>query len=312
MALGGYNLLGIVVVAVLIFCFVLSLYFYSQFFQVVSYKIRIVLKNTVTKGADFKSLYYPLREEVTQTPLYQSLEKVYKREVVKRKNFYFKNVFLLLVERFHRPFYLPFRNKTLEKLVLLRPPTSFYWMTYLTNLIFLWSLAILIVGGQRNQGSEVTVGQAIGWSVLVGMIGGLLTFIVTYFAHRYYAKEVRSVFVQEIQEEQERVFRTAFVGELINLTDEQNANGFNEKESVDTDHENENQNQTQVSIVKKMLNLPSKGWKERDDYRIQKFLTKKPERGDKSVLQLHSKQLNLYEECRALQMMAYYKPKKYV
>ena len=136
-----------------------------------------MLKNTVTKGADFKSLYFGLREEVNQTELYSNLEKVYRREVIKRKNFYFKNILVLMIERFHRPFYLPFRNKVIEKLILLRPPTSFYWMSYLSNLIFLWSIAILIVGTQSNSGTEVSVGGAMGWSILVACLGSLITFI---------------------------------------------------------------------------------------------------------------------------------------
>lgn len=136
-----------------------------------------MLKNTVKKGSNFKSLYFPLREEVKKTQLYTCLEKVYRREVIKRKNFYFKNILVLMIERFHRPFYLPFRNKVIEKLILLRPPTSFYWMSYLANLIFIWSLAILIVGAQSNSGTEVSIGQAIGWSVLVACLGSLITFI---------------------------------------------------------------------------------------------------------------------------------------
>jgi hypothetical protein len=80
--------------------------------------------------------------------------------VIKRKNFYFKNIILLMMERFHRPFYYLFQNKVLDSLILLRPPTSFFYMTYVANLIVLWSLAILIVGGQSNNGVEVSVGQA--------------------------------------------------------------------------------------------------------------------------------------------------------
>lgn len=167
MSIGPFNLLGIVIVAVLISLFLIALYYYTQFFQIISFKIRIVLKNTVTKGADFKSLYFPLRDEVSKTEMYETLEVTYRREVMKRKNFYFKNIFVLMVERFHRPFYLPFRNKIIDKLILLRPPTSFFWMSYLTNFIFLWSLAILIVGAQSNNGKEVTVKAAFGWSILV-------------------------------------------------------------------------------------------------------------------------------------------------
>jgi hypothetical protein len=63
MSIGGFNLLGIFIVIVLIALFIGSLYFYSKFLQTITFKIRIVLKNTVSKGADFKSLYYPLRDD---------------------------------------------------------------------------------------------------------------------------------------------------------------------------------------------------------------------------------------------------------
>lgn len=205
-----------------------------------------------------------------------------------------------MIERFHRPFYLPFRNKVIDKLILLRPPTSFYWMTYLSNLIFLWSIAILIVGGESNQGVEVSIGQAFGWSILVACFGSLITFIVTYFAHRYYAKEVKRVFYSEIEEEQERVFRTAFIGELINIQrDEKEDVDKDEQESQATEHEN----QTQISIMKKFLNLPAKGWKERDEYREGIIAKKKNPLKEYSIMKLHSKRLNVLEECRAMQML---------
>lgn len=106
MAIGGFNLLGIVITGVLILLFLVAFYFYTQFFQIISYKIRIILKNTVSRGADFKSLYFPLQEDASKTEMYNKLETVYKREVIKRKNFYFKNIFFLMIERFHHLFYL--------------------------------------------------------------------------------------------------------------------------------------------------------------------------------------------------------------
>ena len=126
------------------------------------------MRNTASKGADFKNLYFPLRNEESKTELYENLEKVYRREVVRRKNFQFKNVFFLLLERFHHIMYLPFRNKVLEKLILLRPPTSFFYIMNLCNFIFLWSIAILITGAQYDNGIELSIVQAIMWSIIVG------------------------------------------------------------------------------------------------------------------------------------------------
>jgi hypothetical protein len=135
--------------------------------------------------------------------------------------------------------------------------------------------------------------------VLVGCLGSLITFIVTYLAHRYYAIEVRNVFFTELEEEQERIFRTAEVGELINIHDEEEQKQENKKGIALTECEN----QTEASGVTKKQKDIEFGWKFRDIYR-QKILTKKDPYKKKSILQMHSKRLNLYEECRALQIAA--------
>lgn len=288
----------------LIGLFLIALYFYSKFFTIISYKIRIVLKNTVSKGADFKNLYYGGLGEYSKTEMYTNLEIAYRKEVLKRKNFYFKNIFVLMVERFHRPFYLPFRNKVIDKLVLLRPPTSFFYMTYLSNLIFLWSLAIIIVGGQSNAGDEVTVSTAFGWSILVGCLGSLITFIVTFLKHRLYAKEIKRIFLIELEEEQERVFRTAFVGELINIQNDDEHLDRRPLKSTRLDESGDNDNQTEISTARRFLTVPEKGWKDREDYRLKVINEKKYNKKDRSILQVRTKRLNVLEECRALKIIA--------
>lgn len=117
-------------------------------------------------------------------------------------------------------------------------------------------------------------------------------------AHRYYAIEVRNVFFTELEEEQERIFRTAEVGELINIQDDDEGKKLeNVKSAILTECEN----QTEASGANKKQKDIEFGWKFRDEYR-QKILTKKDPYKKKSVLQMHSKRLNLFEECRALQI----------
>lgn len=172
-------------------------------------------------------------------------------------------------------------------------------MSYLTNFIFLWSLAILIVGAQSNEGMEVTVKAAFGWSILVACLGSLITFIVTFLTHRYYAKEIKRVFLQEMEEEQERVFKTAFVGELINIRSDSSVDG-NHHDNLSND-ETINDNQTEISTARRVFDPTAKGWKERDQYRLDVLKRKKVHK-DKSILQLHTKRLNVMEECRAIQI----------
>lgn len=174
-------------------------------------------------------------------------------------------------------------------------------MSYLTNFIFLWSLAILIVGAQSNEGMEVTVKAAFGWSILVACLGSLITFVVTFLTHRYYAKEIKRVFLQEMEEEQERVFKTAFVGELINIRSDSSMDG-NHHDNLSND-ETINDNQTEISTARRVFDPTAKGWKERDQYRLDVLKRKKVHK-DKSILQLHTKRLNVMEECRAIQMAA--------
>ena len=314
MAIGGFNLLGIVITGVLILLFLVAFYFYTQFFQIISYKIRIILKNTVSKGADFKSLYFPLKEETCKTNLYTNLEKVYKREVIKRKNFYFRNIFFLMVERFHHLFYLACRHKVLDKLILLRPPTSFYYMTYLANLIFLWSISILIVSVQNTNDNTVSTTQAIGWSVIVAFSGSLITFIVTYFAHRYYAKEVKRVFFKEMDEEQERLFKDVFVGKLIDVKDDTYISLENDARvsSKVTDQDNHSDLSMKIKTGAFSESKPiTKGWMGREQYR-EKALNHKDMLKEESILQLHSKRLNILEEWRTLKLYyaSQYDPKK--
>lgn len=96
------------------------------------------------------------------------------------------------------------------------------------------------------------------------------------------------------------MFRTAFVGELINIQkDGKEDADKDEQESQATEHEN----QTQNSIMKKFLNLPAKGWKERDEYREGIMTKKKNPFKEYSIMKLHSKRLNVLEECRAMQML---------
>ena len=119
--------------------------------------------------------------------------------------------------------------------------------------------------------------------------------IVTYFAHRYYAKEVKRVFYSELQEEQERVFRTAFVGELIQITGENSMidekNDKMDRISEASDH----LKGKKLSVAKNFLNFPSHDWQEREGY-SKDLISKKNDYKEKSILQVHSKRLNVLEE----------------
>lgn len=304
-------MLGIAITLLLIALFLMTMYFYSQFFQIIAFKIRIIMRNTVSKGADFKGLYFPLRNPESNTELYSNLEIVYRREVVKRKNFQFRNVFMLLLERFHYIMYLPFRNKVLDKLILLRPPTSFYYMMNLTNFMFLWSIAILITGAQLQNGIELSSTQAIGWSILVALLGSLITFIVTLYAHRYYAKEVKRVFYREIEEEQDRIYKLAdmqinYVQEN-NMVDEQTEIQNSENSvSEDAKQNIEESKQQNEDLVLDEEKLEAKGkYNSKNPFQNaakDKIIPIKNPNKERSILQMHSKRLNALKHLMAIKL----------
>lgn len=104
-----------------------------------------------------------------------------------------------------------------------------------------------------------------------------------------------------MEEEQERVFKNAIVGELINVRSDNSADD-NHHDQLSND-ETINDNQTEISTARRVFDPSAKGWKEREQYRLN-VLKKKKVHKDKSILQLHTKRLNVLEECRAIQMAA--------
>jgi len=187
-------------------------------------------------------------------------------------------------------------------------------MTYLANLIFLWSISILIVSVQNTNDTTVSATQAVGWSIIVAFSGSLVTFIVTYFAHRYYAKEVKRVFYKEMEEEQDRLFKDVFVGKLVDVKDdtlislENDAQGSSKLPDQD--------NHTEISMKMRTGAFSDtkpiyKGWMNREQYRVN-ALQHKNTLKELSILQLHSKRLNVLDECRTLKLYyaSQYDPKK--
>lgn len=126
--------------------------------------------------------------------------------------------------------------------------------------------------------------------MIVAFSGSLVTFVVTYFAHRYYASEVKRVFFKEMQEEQDRLFRQAFVGGLVLVKDDPVV-------SLEPDARASSRN-TELDNRSDDSPRPAGNWADRDRYRSKTGAHD----GAESILQLHSKRLHVLEERRALEM----------
>ena len=133
------------------------------------------------------TLYFPLDPEVVKSQIYMTIDHIYSREVVRRKNFYWKNVYYLLLERFHHVLYLPCRYRALDKLVLLKPPTSFYIFTYLFSVVVLWIFSVTVSGGYEMVGNEIS--SAVGiimWSIFIACTGSCLTMCINWYLLKSY------------------------------------------------------------------------------------------------------------------------------
>ena len=101
---------------------------------------------------------------------------------------------------------------------------------------------------------------------------------MTYFCHRYYAKEVKRVFYTELKEEQERIFKQAFVGKLIHIKDKHSeTNGSQDHHQVDQSEEREalkvsieneplKKPDGKMAVINRFLKVPHRDWKEREEY----------------------------------------------
>lgn len=117
-----------------------------------------------------------------------------------------------------------------------------------------------------------------------------------------------------MEEEQERLFKDVFVGKLVDVKDDdiilQQNNDHVSSKLTDQD------NRTELSMKMRTGPFPDtkeiyKGWMNREQYRV-KVTEHKDTLKQESILQLHSKRLNVIEECRALKLYydSQYDPKK--
>lgn len=107
------------------------------------------------------------------------------------------------MERFNRLFWLPCRNKVIDKLILLRPPTSFYAMVYLMSMILLWALSILVSGIRQHQAYSLSPANAVGFSFVIALITSIISFPLTYCLFLLYSKEIKRIFLSEILDNDE-------------------------------------------------------------------------------------------------------------
>lgn len=138
--------------------------------------------------------------------------------------------------------------------------------------------------------------------------------IVTYFCHRYYAKEVKRIFYTELKEEQERVLKQAFIGNIIHIknkdseTDESQEKQIEQSEEVLLENSNSKKNSIKakdgkLAIMNKFLNAPARDWTERENYGKSLLQTQDPLK-EGSIMNIHSKRLNVLEEYRTLELFS--------
>ena len=195
--LGVFNILGIIITLILLIVLLWALQVHIRFLKNISFKVRIILKNSFEKGEGLESLMHPLKP---QTEMYSTLEVILQKEVVWSKNHYFLNSFYLLLEWYNHIFYvLLCWNKTWDKLNFLRYPTSFYHLTYLQAFTFEWLVSCLVSAVWASRFNFMTSYIAVAiCGGCIGFIGCFAGFVLIFIA--IWAKDnmIRNIFKREI------------------------------------------------------------------------------------------------------------------
>lgn len=172
-------------------------------------------------------------------------------------------------------------------------------MTYLANLIFLWTIAIVIVGAQRNKGIEVSIGEAFIWALLVAFLSSFITFAITYYIYHYYVKEIRSIFLKEIDQGNDRIISTSQStrGKKYGKYDRQPLREHSETNSITDMHEHH----TQCFTARQMV-TPRSEIKSQEDHPVPAY-TEYPD-NSKSILQLNPNKQLVLSNSRVSQILA--------
>lgn len=127
------NLIGIFVSVVLVIMYLLFSGHALKYIKSFACKIKIISNRAEDKNIQRKAYnYQPEREEVKMTPGYLEMEAVFKNEVKKSRSLHFKTIAASYMAKYNHIIHYPFRDRTSDKVDLLKPKSTFFNLIVVT------------------------------------------------------------------------------------------------------------------------------------------------------------------------------------
>jgi hypothetical protein len=144
-SVGFFNVVSIVITIVLVGLFLWLLARTLQFFKIIGFKIRIIMKNATNLKIPLFQLHYR-NPELVPTQLYEKMEGLFQQEIIRSRALSFRWIFMHALDRYNHLMHFPFRRKALDDFNLLRPKASYYSFVNIAGLVILWIVAVFLAG----------------------------------------------------------------------------------------------------------------------------------------------------------------------
>lgn len=108
-------------------------------------KIKIIVNRAEDKGLKKTDYGNVEKDGKRRSVHYYKMEEALINEVKRSKSPYLHNIFRYYMSKYDHVVYYPFRNRTLDKIELLRPKPTFYGMLAVASICISWISTILLV-----------------------------------------------------------------------------------------------------------------------------------------------------------------------
>lgn len=165
------NLLGIAVSVVLMITYIVLGAHAMKYLKSFAIKIKIIVNRAEDKTVNTKNFYSDTKQPKSEA--YIRGEELLINEVRRSRSPYFLNLFACYMQKYDHMVYYLFRNRTLDKIELLRPKPTFFAMLGVATLCISWICTILLVSLLQQLYTDITKVSL--------MMYGLFTFLITIF-----------------------------------------------------------------------------------------------------------------------------------
>lgn len=147
-------------------------------------KIKIIVNRAEDKALDHKNIHQIHLKPKSEN--YLRMEDALIEEVRKSRSPYYWNVLACYLQKYDHLVYYPFRNRTLDRIELLRPKPTFFAMLDIASVCISWIATVLMVSLIQNVYSDISKISLMEYGMYIGCIGVITSLLSLLVINRFF------------------------------------------------------------------------------------------------------------------------------